>query len=610
MIKETPPRKWALEVKDTIRQLTQASRLVWQSSHNLTITSIILRTIQGILPLLALYIMKLVIDVISASIKTPNIGVDFVHIGLLIGLEGIIVLFLALSGVIARWVSDIQTEIIKNYMHNIIHAKSIEADLEYYENPKYHDTLHRSQKKAYYRSENILRDLLKVGQNMISLLAMASLLFYLHWAIAIILFITAFPGILIRIRYSGILYQWQRRRTSTERKAQYFNWILTGDLFAKEIRLFALGKMFMDKFSNISSELLNERRKITTKQAIAEGVNQVGTTIAIFVSYAFIAYWTFRGVITMGDLLLYYQAFQRGQVFLREMLGGLANLYEDSLFLSDLFEFLSLKRKVTDPHHSRPVPRPMQRGIVFDQVSYQYPTGTNRIALHKVSLTIYPGETIALVGDNGSGKTTLIKLLCRLYDPTSGSITLDGINLCEFNTTELRREISIIFQDFVRYNLTVWENIGFGDIHLLNNLDYIREAAHRSEADKVISELKYGYDTILGNWFEDGEDLSIGEWQKIALARAFLRDSQVTILDEPTSAMDAKTEFEIFKKFRQLTQGRTIILISHRFSTVRMADTICVLDRGRIVEKGSHEELISHGEKYARMFEMQAKAYH
>jgi ATP-binding cassette subfamily B protein len=601
--------QWLLEANRAIRQLAQAVCFVWDSSPAWTIASIILLSVQGVLPLLSLYIMKLVVDAITVAITTPDIEMNFVHIGLLIGFEGLVALFLALSGVAANWVSGIHSEIVTDYMHNITHAKSIEADLEYYETAKYHDTQHRAQNEAFYRPSKILNDLIRFGQSGISLLVMAGLLFFFHWAIVLILFFTVVPGILVRIRYSGILYQWRRGRTSTERKAWYFHWMLAGDAMAKEIRLFDLGKMFMDNYSNLRAQLRNERLRITTKRAIAEAVSQVGTNTAIFGSYAFIAYRTFQGLITLGDLLLYYRAFQHGQGFLREMLGGLADLYEDNMYLSDLFEFLSLERKVKEPRYPMPVPRPMQRGIVFNHVDFQYPTGINRMALQGVSLTIRPGETIALVGENGSGKTTLVKLLCRLYDTTNGSIKIDEMDLHEFRTEELRREFGVIFQDFARYNLTAKENIGFGNIHLPVDMDRIRRAAKSAGADKVISELKHDYDTILGKWFEDGEELSFGEWQKVALARAFIRDAQFIVLDEPTSSMDAKAEYEIFKKFREMTAGKTSIIISHRFSTVRMADSIYVLNNGKIVESGSHEDLIALKGKYATMFEMQAEAY-
>jgi len=384
--------------------------------------------------------------------------------------------------------------------------------------------------------------------------------------------------------------------------------MLTGDVHAKEIRLFDLGSLFRRRFRDLRQQLRRERIEIATRRSVAELVAEVGATVAVFASYAFIAYRTVHGAITLGDLVMYYQAFQRGQSFLQQMLSGLAGLYEDNLFLSNLHEFFDLKPKVVEAPHPRPIPQPMQTGIVFDHVSFQYPTGTRKV-LEDINLTIRPGEVVALVGENGSGKTTLIKLLCRLYDPTSGTITLDGIDLRQFETTALRREISIIFQDYAQYHLTARENIWFGNVALPPDQEQIETAARHAGADEVITELPQGYETILGKWFEDGEELSVGEWQKVALARAFLRDAQIIVLDEPTSGLDARAEYEVFKRFRQLAAGRTAILISHRFSTVRMADRICVLEDGRIIENGSHTELVRLGGTYAHLFETQAQYY-
>jgi ATP-binding cassette subfamily B protein len=305
---------------------------------------------------------------------------------------------------------------------------------------------------------------------------------------------------------------------------------------------------------------------------------------------------------------MYYQAFQRGQGYLRDILGGLANLYEDSLFLANLYEFLDLRSRVAEPSAPRPLPKPMQRGIAFEHVGFAY-AGAAQPVLDDITLTIRPGEHIALVGANGAGKTTLVKLLCRLYDPTAGRITLDGIDLREFRTAALRREISVIFQDYARYHLTVRENIWLGNIALTSDDGAILDAAAAAGADTVIGKLPQGYETQLGKWFDAGQELSIGEWQKIALARAFVRDAQILVLDEPTSALDAAAEYEVFQMFRALAAGRTTLLISHRFSTVRMADRIFVLADGKIVEAGSHEELLRRGGEYARMFELQASNY-
>lgn len=598
------------KINELISKLTQGLPFVWQSGPGWSLASIALLIIQGGLRVLALYVMKLVIDAITATISNPaGIEKGFAHICWLIVFEGMVCLSLAISEVVSNWVSDIQVEIVTDHMHDLIHTKAIEIDLEYYENPKYHDILFRCRKEASFRPTKIFRDLLKVGKNGVSLLAMSSLLFYFHWAIALILFVNVIPGIIIRLKYSNILFKWQHERVPTERKVWYFHWILTGDSFAKEIRLFDLGRNFIDKYNNVREQLRKERREITSKRAFAEGVSQLSAKISIFGSYIFIAFRVVHGIISMGDLLLFYQTFQRGQRFLHDMLAGLADLYEDNLFLTDMFKFLSLERKAQEPNHPKPVPRPVRKGIVFDRVCFQYPNESNRVALNDINIAISPGEKIALVGENGSGKTTLIKLLCRLYDPTTGSITIDGIGLHEFSKKDLQREFSVIFQDFSRYNLTARENIALGNIGQFSNLEQVKEAAYSSGIDRTISELNQGYDTVLGKLFDDGEELSIGEWQKVALARAFYRNSQFIVMDEPTSAMDAEAEYKLFKKIYKILDGRTVVLISHRFSTIHMADSIYVLDKGRIIECGSHQELISCGGKYARMFEKQAGVY-
>ena len=596
-----------LKIQRTLR-LDFALRLVWQSAPGWTVASLALLVVQGALPLVSLYLMKLTVDAVTTALEAPDKGAAFGQVALLIGVTGGVALVSALARSVAGLVSEAQGQVVTDQMSDILHAKSIEVDLEYYESAQYYDKLHRAQREAPFRPIRIVNGLVQVAQNGISLLAMAGLLFSFHWGIAAVLFVAAIPGLFVRLRYAGQKYRWQRQRTPAERQSWYFHWMLTGDRHAKEIRLFDLGSLFRRRFRDLRQQLRRERLEITTRRSIAELVAQTSATLAVFGSYAFIAYRTVQGAITLGDLVMYYQAFQRGQGFLQRVLSGLAGLYEDNLFLSNLYEFLDLKPKVVEPRHPQPVPQPMQTGIAFDHVSFQYPTGTREV-LEDISLHIRPGEVVALVGENGSGKTTLIKLLCRLYDPASGTITLDGVDLRQLETTALRRKISVIFQDYAQYHLTARENIWFGNVAMPPDEEQIAEAARHAGADDVITGLPQGYETILGKWFEDGEELSVGEWQKVALARAFLRDAQIIVLDEPTSSLDAKAEYEVFRKFRQLAACRTAILISHRFSTVRMADRIFVLEGGRIIESGAHDELVRLGGTYARLFETQAQHY-
>ena len=604
-------QKQAESIKQKLQrtlQLGRAVRFVWQSAKGSTVANGVLIAVQGVLPLLPLYLMKLMVDGVTAGLAATDKGAAFRHVLWLVGLMAAATLITFLIRSIAGLVSEWQTFMVTDHMNDVLLAKSVEVDLEYYESARYYDTLHRAQREASSRPISIVNGLAQVGQNSISLLAIAGLLLSFHWLVAAILFAAVISGTAVRLRYAGKMYRWQHEQTAAERHAAYFSWLLTDSSHAKEIRLFGLGPLFIRRFRDIRRNLRKGRLAITRKRYLADFAAQTFATAAIYGSYAYVAYQAVGGKITYGDLVMYFQAFQRVQGFLHLLLASLAQLYEDNLFLSNLYEFLDLKRTVIEPLPARPVPQPMQRGIVVDHVSFQYPEGSRKV-LEDVSLNIKPGEVVALVGENGSGKTTLIKLLCRLYDPTGGAITIDGVDLRQFETKALRNEIAIIFQDYAHYHLTARENIWFGNTALAPDHEWVNVAARRAGADDVIRALPHGYETILGKRFADGEELSIGEWQKVALARAFMRDAQIIVLDEPTSSMDAKAEYEAFQNFHQLVRGRTAILISHRFSTVRMADRIYVLQHGRISESGSHEELVRLGGTYARLFEMQARHY-
>ncbi|NET61102.1 MAG: ABC transporter ATP-binding protein [Symploca sp. SIO2E6] len=596
-----------IQLQETLHFLP-ALRLVWQSTPVWTMARVVLLIIQGVLPLGSLYLTKLLVDTITDSFTIADKTIVIREVTLLVVLAGGVVLLTTLSTSLADLVSTAQSQRVTDYMQGIVQAKSIEVDLEYYEDSQYHDTLQRAQEEAPFRPTQILEGLAQLAQNSISLVVMVGLLLSLHWGIAGILFVGAIPAVLVRIKYAQITYHWERERTELGRKAGYFDWLITDSTIAKEIRLFNLGSLFSQRFRQLREQLYQEKLKIHTKLFFTYLTAQALAGILLFAAYGLIIYQTIQGTLSLGDLVLYHQALQRGQNDLKGFLANLSGLYEDNLFLADLYEFLELKPKIIDPQHPKTIPQPMQTGIVFNNVSFQY-SGTTRQALKDINFSIRPGETIALVGENGSGKTTLIKLLCRLYSPTSGSITMDGIDLGKFEIAALRRQISVIFQDYVQYDLSAQDNIWLGNIDLPPTNESIAAAASCSGADAVINSLPQGYDTILGTWFEDGEELSIGQWQKVALARAFLRDSQIIVLDEPTSAMDPKAEYEVFKQFRQLIKDQAAILITHRLSTVKMADHIYVMDNGTIVENGTHEELMELGGTYANLFEIQAKNY-
>jgi ATP-binding cassette subfamily B protein len=552
--------------------------------------------------------MKLVVDAAAAAVSTGDRDAAFGRVAVLVALAGGVALGSALCRSVAGLVSEGQGQAVTDFVHDLIHAKSVELDLEYYESSEYHDVLQRALQEASFRPIRVLNGLVQVTQSALTLVLMGGLLLSLHWGIAAMLFAAAVPGVLARTRYAGQIYRWRRRHTPSERRAWYFHLLLTGIGHAKEIRLFDLGPTLRRRYRALRAQLRRERLAIAVRRSTADLAGESALVVVTVGAYVFIAYRTIQGAITIGDLVMYFQALQRGREYLKELLSGLAGLYEDHLFLASLYEFLDLGNTTADPAPARPVPRPMRTGIVFNGVSFRYP-GSTRDVLSDITLRIRPGESVALVGANGSGKTTLVKLLCRLYDPTSGTITIDGVDLRDLDRAALRREVGIILQDFAHYHLSARENIAFGNVDASPDHGRIALAARVSGADEVVTRLRHGYDTVLGKWLEDGEELSIGEWQKIALARAFMRDAQLIVLDEPTSALDAEAEFEVFRRFRRLAEGRMTILVSHRMSTVKMANSIYVLEEGRIVESGTHDELIRAAGRYGALFEAQARNY-
>jgi ATP-binding cassette subfamily B protein len=578
--------------------------MVWQSAPGWTLANLFLTLIQGLLPLVALFLLKLIVDEVTAGLAAPDKTLALQKTAILILLAGLAALISSGCRGLADYIREAQSQRISDHVADVIHTRSVTVDLTYYEDPKYHDTLHRAQREAAYRPTAILTNLLQLGQSAVTFLALTGLLLALHWAVAVMLVAAAFPGVLLRLAHAHRSYDWQRRRTLTERQSHYFHWVLTDSGHAKEIRLFGLGELLKGWFRELREKLFTERLHLATRRSLTEFIAQASAIAAIFGTLAYIAHQTVLGVISLGGMVMYYQAFQRAQGALQEILASLANLYEANLFLSDFDEFLNLEVRLPEPANPLPFPRPLSRGILFKHVNFQYPTGQG-LALEDVTLEIPPGRLIALVGENGSGKTTLIKLLCRLYDPTAGSITIDGIDLSRLASTSLRQEISVIFQDFVHYFLSARENIWLGDIGLPARDDRITEAARLTGADAVIQRLPRGYDTILGHWFAEQGELSLGEWQRVALARALLKRGQIIILDEPTGWMDARAEHEVFQSFRERLDDRSALLISHRFSTVRLADYIYVLDQGKIIEQGAHQELLRLGGRYAHLFHLQ-----
>jgi len=426
--------------------------------------------------------------------------------------------------------------------------------------------------------------------------------------LAVIVFVAAIPSFLSQSQHAERAFRAVSRRAPEARLLNYLEVLLTGNDTVKEVKLFGLGEPLLKRYQELFTRFYLEDRAIAERRTLAGLGWGLLSSLAYYGSYAWIVLRTVAGLITLGDMTMFLGIFRQSQNSIRSLLDSLNRLYESSLFLDNLMTYLKLQPLLVSPVDGLAAPAPIREGIEFQHVTFRYP-GSDADVLRDVNLHIHPGERIALVGLNGAGKTTLIKLLTRLYDPTEGQIFLDGVDLREYDLTSLHQRFGVIFQDFVRYQFTVRENIGFGQVDALDDLARIKGAAERGGASPIIEDLPHGYDTMLGRRWEKGQELSGGQWQKIALARAFMRKAEVLVLDEPTSALDAEAEYEVFRRFGALMEGRIAVLISHRFSTVRMADRIAVLSAGRVVELGSHADLMLLNGAYARLFNLQAEGY-
>jgi ATP-binding cassette subfamily B protein len=592
-------------LRDILR-VGRALKLVWSVARGWSSASFALTVLQGALPAAAVWLTKLIVDAVAQSTGTQSTGASFRHMALLIVLAGAVALAAVLLRSAQTLVDETLGQLVSDHVTDLIHARSVAVDLEYYEDPRYHDALYRAQQEAPYRPSSIVKNLTSTGQALVSLGAMVGLLFTLHWLIGLVILVAAVPAAVVRVHFSGKLYSWKRRRTEMERRSYYVHWLLTDSTHAKEIRTLGLGRLLRDRYVGMRHQLRHESLALAGTRSLAELLAGGIAVLAAFGAFAYVAWRAFKGAITVGMMVLYYQAFLTCLGSLQAVMRGLAALYEDSLFLADYDEFMSLEPHVVSTLKPTPLLLPIRKGISFEDVSFGYP-GTTRTALENVSLTVSPGQVTALVGANGSGKTTVIKLLCRLYDPSAGRITLDDIDLRDLDLMALRRQLTVMFQDFAQYQFTVRENINLGDVEMLADDPAIEEAARDAGAHQTILELRAGYDTVLGRWFDGGEQLSAGEWQRLALARAFLRQTRILVLDEPASALDPQAEWDVFQHLKELARERAVLVVSHRFSTVRNADRIYVFDKGHIVESGTHAQLVALRGHYARMNKVQSE---
>jgi ATP-binding cassette, subfamily B, bacterial len=588
-----------------MRNVPPVLKIVWQSGPLVVSVGLVLRLVSSLLPLAALWITKLIIDIIVRSV-TGHQPVGKSLWWLVAAEFGVAIFGSALSRTIDYFDSLLADKYTRHVSIQVMqHAASL--DLTAYEDPVFYDRLERARVQATDRL-GMIQSIGRLIQQVITAASLSiSILIFSPWLL-LLLIVGILPAFLGESHFAFLGYARNFRQTPVRRELDYLRVLGGSREAAKELKLFGLKDFLIERFTKLSDQIYAENVDLARRRLVAGSFLSMIGTAGYYSAYVYVIWRTITGSLTIGTLTFLTGAIVQASGNIQQIFSTLSSIADQALFLTDLLAFFGMKPTIRSKPNALPAPRPILHGFEFRNVSFQYP-GNSRLILNGLNFHLQLGERVALIGENGEGKTTLVKLLTRLYDPTAGQILLDGIDLREYNLEDLYREIGVIFQDFMRYEMTARENIAVGQIDQGTNLELLKAAAGKSMANEVIERLPRDYEQMLGRRFENGVDLSGGEWQKVALARAYLRDAQVLILDEPTAALDARSEFEVFQRFAELTTGKTALFISHRFSTVRMADRIVVLENGKIAEDGSHEELASLGGHYAEMFEMQAANY-
>ena len=582
--------------------------LVWEANPGLTIALALFNLAQGGLPALRVWISKLLIDAVVAA-WTNGAGLTALpEVGLLVALQFGIGAASNLLSTLSNICQQLLQDRVANRIQLLVMRHANQLDLVFFERPQFYDLIQQVQRDVGFRPTFMVQTAFGLIRQVLTFGSMLALLVNLEWFIALAALLAPIPTFVSSARYGWQGYQMMRRQSPLRRMMSYLTTLMTTDTYAKEVKLFTVGDFFVDRFQRLFERYYAENRGLVIRRYLVGAAWSMLSVLVTGLTFFYVAVRTLTGSVTVGGLTLYVQAAEGVSQAFGALLGGVQTMYEHQLYLKVLFELLDFEPRINAPEHPRPIRRPFQQGIEFRNVTYAY-EGQDQPALQDVSFTIEPGETVAIVGHNGAGKTTLVKLLARLYDPQSGQVLIDGHDVREYDPDALRSEFGVLFQDYVSYQFTARENIGIGRAERLEDAPAIASAATKSGAAPVIERLPEGYDTVLGKWFDGGVNLSGGEWQKVALGRAFMREAQILILDEPSAALDAKAEYELFSRLQELAHGRTALFISHRFSTVRRADRILVFEHGRLIEQGTHTELLALGGRYAELFNLQASSY-
>ncbi len=619
-------------VTGTTAALPRVLRLVWDASPTITLALFVTTAIAGVIPAASAFTVKLLTNAVVQGIGIHNFhiadrltlaslgGPEWIgpwHPPAFTAVQGIVFLVIlqlalfalsALLGTLRNITQQLLQNDVSMRIQLMVMEKAASLDLAFYEDPASYDLLRRAQTDSINRPVMMISTAFGLVQTLLTFITMVAVLVVVSPLLALLALVTPIPAFIADTRYGWRGYNIARWGSRLLRRMTYLVTLVTTDSYAKEVKLFGLGGYFIDRYRLIAKAYYGTQRAQVARRYMTGFAWGNLSTIATSLTYLYVALQAIVGRLTLGDLTLYTTAASSVQGSIQGILAGFSGMYEHNLYLNNLFELMETKPSMQASLAPAKVPQPMRGEIRFDNVTFAYP-GAEANALTDLSFTVKPGETLAIVGRNGAGKTTLFKLICRLYDPNAGRILIDGIDIKDFDANELRAQIGAMFQDYVTYQATAAENIGLGNVQDINDRERIEVAGAQAGAAELISGLPEGYDTALGKWFDQGVNLSGGEWQKVALARAFMRDAKILLLDEPTSALDAQAEYDLFERLRSLTRGRTAVYISHRFSTVRRADRIVFLEHGRLVEEGTHTELMKLNGRYARLFRMQASAY-